>query len=317
MPGTGPRHYARTVDVRSLGYRTDLMIRLLEGGHVDDRGDYLAIRSPHNPTYWWGNFLLLAAAPQPGHAGDCLAMFAAEFPEAKHVALGFDVTEISAVDVAELTAEDLRLERSAVLTANDVHEPPQPNLSATYRELSGDDDWRQAATLRAVLSEGEPGAEPGFLHARIASEQALTEAGHGSAYGAFIDGQLVAQLGLITDGSGIARYQNVETHPDWRQQGLAGTLVWRASTAWTNWARRRLSLQPIRTTWPSGCTGRSGSSTPRPRSVSSVSLAEPGTVADPGDPRAACWSLAEHRHRGARCVLPAEPGQPGNGENVA
>lgn len=204
------------------------MIRLLEGSHVDDRGDYLAIRSPHNPSYWWGNFLLLSEAPQPGQAAQWLATFGTEFPDARHVALGIDVTEISAVDVGELVAADLRLERSAVLTAHEVHEPPRPNRAATYRELSDDHDWQQAAELRAVLSEGEPGAESAFLHARLASERALTKAGHGSWFGAFLDGQLVAQLGLITDGSGIARYQNVETHPAWRQQGLAGTLVWRA-----------------------------------------------------------------------------------------
>jgi GNAT superfamily N-acetyltransferase len=216
------------VDIRSLGYRTDLMIRLLEGSRVDDRGDYLAIRSRHNPTYWWGNFLLLAASPEPGEVAAWLERFAAEFPEAKHVALGIDVTEISAVDIGALVAEDLRLERSAVLTATALHEPPHPHRGATYRELAGDDDWRQAADLRAVLSEGEPGSEPTFLAARIASERALTEAGHGSWFGAFVDGQLVAHLGLVTDGSGIARYQNVETHPGWRRQGLAGTLVWHA-----------------------------------------------------------------------------------------
>jgi GNAT superfamily N-acetyltransferase len=216
------------VDVRSLGYRTDLMIRLLEGSRVDDHGDYLAIRSPHNPTYWWGNFLLLSAPPALGQADDALTTFAAEFPEAKHVALGMDVTEISAVDVSALVAEGLRLIRSAVLTATAVHEPPRPNLGATYRELAGDEDWRQAAELRALISEGEPGSEPDFLAARITAERSLTEAGHGSWFGAFADGQLVAQLGLITDRSGIARFQNVETHPGWRRKGLAGTLVWRA-----------------------------------------------------------------------------------------
>jgi GNAT superfamily N-acetyltransferase len=216
------------VDIRSLGYRTDLMIRLLEGSRVDDHGDYLAISSPHNPTYWWGNFLLLSAPPAPGQTGAWLATFAAEFPEAKHVALGIDVTEISAVDVGGLVAENLRLERAGVLTATAVHEPPRPNQAAIYRELSGDEDWGQAAELRAVLNEGEPGSEPTFLAARIAAERALTEAGHGSWFGAFVDGKLVAQLGLITDGSGIARFQNVETHPGWRRKGLAGTLVWRA-----------------------------------------------------------------------------------------
>src|SRR5215469_14471062 len=78
---TGRRRYARRVEVRSLGYRTDLMIRVLEGSQVEDHGDYLVIRSPRNPTYWWGNFLLLAA-PKPGQARRWLAAFRSEFPAA-------------------------------------------------------------------------------------------------------------------------------------------------------------------------------------------------------------------------------------------
>jgi GNAT superfamily N-acetyltransferase len=215
------------VHVRSLGYRTDLMIRVLEGSQVEDRGDHLVIRSPRNPTYWWGNFLLVTA-PKPGEAAHWIAAFAAEFPAARHIAIGVDVTEIGALDTGEYAAMDLGLERSSVLTAQELAEPQRPNRQADYRELSEDDDWRQSADLRAAAYEGEPGGDPEFLRARVAAERALTEAGHGSWFGAFVDGNLVAQLGLITDGSGVARYQNVETHPGWRRRGLAGSLVWRA-----------------------------------------------------------------------------------------
>jgi GNAT superfamily N-acetyltransferase len=203
------------------------MIRVLEGSQVEDHGDYLVIRTPRNPTYWWGNFLLLAA-PRPGQAAHWVARFAAEFPAARHVAIGIDVTEIGAVDIGEYAAQDLRLERSAVLMAQELTEPPRLNRQAEYRELSSDDDWRQSAELGAVAYPGEPGSDPEFLQARVVAERALTEAGHGSWFGAFVDGNLVAQLGLITDGSGLARYQNVETHPDWRRRGLAGSLVWQA-----------------------------------------------------------------------------------------
>jgi GNAT superfamily N-acetyltransferase len=215
------------VEVRSLGYRTDLMIRVLEGSQVEDRGDYLVIRSPRNPSYWWGNFLLLTP-PAPGSARHWVATFAAEFPAAEHIALGIDVTEIGAIDVAEYAAVGLRFERSAVLTAQELTEPPRASVDAAYRELSGDSDWRQAAKLRAVVNAGEPGGDPAFIRARIAAERAVTEVRHGCWFGAFIEGELVAQLGIVTDGSGVARYQNVETHPDWRRRGLASTLVWHA-----------------------------------------------------------------------------------------
>jgi GNAT superfamily N-acetyltransferase len=204
------------------------MIRLLEGSRVEDHGAYLAVRTPANPDFHWGNFLLLAEPPERGQAAAWLERFAAEFPEAEHVALGIDVTEVGGVDVGDFADAGLHLDRSAVLTAKAVQEPPRPYRGATYRELAGDDDWRQAQELRAVVSDDERGGDSGFRAARIASQRALTEAGHGSWFGAFVDGKLVAHLGLVTDGSAIARYQNVETHPDWRRKGIAATLVWHA-----------------------------------------------------------------------------------------
>jgi len=217
------------VDVRTLGYRTDLILRALEGSAVEDHGDHLVIRSPENPAFWWGNFLLLAAFPEPGQGVTWLARFHEEFPEAEHVALGVDIPDGRAVHAAELLAAGLRLNRDTVMTAAQVREPPRPQRGAAYRPLAGDDDWRQSAELRAACYESEAGADRAFVEARVAAERGLTEAGHGLWFGAFCDGQLRAQLGLITDGSGIARFQNVETHPAARRQGLAGTLVWQAA----------------------------------------------------------------------------------------
>src|ERR1700693_6203176 len=91
------------VEVRSLGYRTDLTARALEGSRVEDRGDYLVLRSPDNPGYWWGNFLLLPSLG-PGEAADWLARFAAEFPDARHVTLGVNVTDGAGVAGDELAA---------------------------------------------------------------------------------------------------------------------------------------------------------------------------------------------------------------------
>jgi predicted GNAT family acetyltransferase len=57
----------------------------------------------------------------------------------------------------------------------------------------------------------------------------MCEAGLGTWHGAFLGGDLVAQMGVVADpSSGLARYQNVETHPGFRRLGLAGTLTWHA-----------------------------------------------------------------------------------------
>jgi GNAT superfamily N-acetyltransferase len=198
------------------------MVRDLEGSEITDRGDYLVVRTRQNPDYWWGNFLLLPSLPE--RAAPWLDTFAAEFPAARHVTLGIDVADADAGDALE----GMRAGLFTVLTADSPHEPPLPRRDAVIRPLTGDDDWRQSEILRGVITAGGPAGDPGFLHARVAAERALTEAGHGWWFGAFADGDLVAQLGLVTDGSGLARYQNVETHPDFRRRGLAGTLVWRA-----------------------------------------------------------------------------------------
>ena len=53
----------------------------------------------------------------------------------------------------------------------------------------------------------------------------VVEGGAGVWVGSFDDGRLVSQLGLLRAGRGLARYQDVETHPDFRRRGLAGALV--------------------------------------------------------------------------------------------
>lgn len=74
------------VELTSLGYQTDLAVLWLGGTQVEDRGDHLVVRSPHNPTHWWGNFLLLAQVPAPEASKSWLDRFAATFPAAEHVA---------------------------------------------------------------------------------------------------------------------------------------------------------------------------------------------------------------------------------------
>jgi ribosomal protein S18 acetylase RimI-like enzyme len=219
------RCYGRRVEVRSLGYRTDLAILALEGSQITDRGDHLVIRTPGNPNYWWGNFLLLRDL-QPGSGSGWMARFAAEFPDAQHMALGLDELDVRALDPGELPG--MTVERNSVMTATSVHAPPHPNTEAVFRALEGDADWRQSFDLAAAVYAGEPGDDTEFLTAQLAARRALTEAGHGAWLGAFLDGALVSQLGLIMVEPGLARYQSVETHPAARQRGLAGTLVWHA-----------------------------------------------------------------------------------------
>jgi len=212
--------------VTSLGYRTDVALRTMEGAEVTDRGDHLVVRTPDNPTFWWGNFLLLARVPRPGEAGRWMARFAAEFPAARHVALGVDTADGGARLPGDLAAAGLEVERAAVLTAAEVMPPARPNTDAEIRPLGSDADWRQSVDL--AIRCADSGEESGYLERRATARRRMTQAGIGAWFGAFGDGRLLAQLGLFDVGDGYARYQHVETDPVARRRGLAGTLLWYA-----------------------------------------------------------------------------------------
>lgn len=213
------------VRITSLAFRTDVALRALEGAGVTDRGDHLVVRTSGHPEFWWGNFLLLARVPGPGEAGAWLARFAAAFPAARHVAFGVDTAEDAPMP-DDFAAAGLAAEHAAVLTAARPNPPAHPNTDAEIRPLDSDADWRQSVELASRCYDGD---EPAFLKGRAMARRRLTRAGAGAWFGAFTGGRLQAQLGLFDVGDGYARYQNVETDPQARRQGLAGTLVWAAA----------------------------------------------------------------------------------------
>jgi len=215
---------------RSLGYQTDLAVRVAEGSTVTDCGDHLIVRTEQNPRYWWGNFLLLAAAPSASEMPGWLERFAAVFPAARHRVFGVNVADAAEVDDAVFASAGLTADRGVVLTAVAVRAPPRRHSSAVIRPLPGPDDWHQSAQLAAACAVQDPApADQEFTRLRAAARQQMVEAGSATWFGAFADGRLVAQLGLVPLPGGLERFQDVETHPAVRRQGLAGTLVWTAS----------------------------------------------------------------------------------------
>lgn len=217
--------------VTSLGCRTDLALLRLGGSTVEDRGDHLVVRSPHNPDHWWGNFLLLDRVPPAGAAASWLDRFAAAFPGAGHVCLAFDGTDTGVDDLAWFTQRGFYAEAQVVLTASRVHPPAGADRVATCRALSSDDDWAQSVELSVRCNDQIPDRD--FLRrlaaARVATRRGLVRAGHGAWFGAFRGGRLVSQLGLFRAGAGLARFQTVQTDPAYRRQGLSRALLHHAA----------------------------------------------------------------------------------------
>lgn len=219
------------MQVRSLGLQTDLALLRLEGSIIEDRGDHLVIRTPHNPGYWSGNSMLLSARSASLGADDWVERFSREFPEARHRTFAVDAVDGTTDDLGSFVSLGFSVGALAVMTAERVRPPRHSNACAEYRELLASDDWSQSAALRLSTMDRdiERFYREDFVRENVATSRRLVESGHGSWFGAFVDGQLVSQLGLLRAREGLARFQSVETHPDHRRQGLAGGLVHHAS----------------------------------------------------------------------------------------
>jgi GNAT superfamily N-acetyltransferase len=210
--------------VTSLGFRTDLALLTSSGSLVEDRGTHLVVRSPENPSYFWGNFILLAQPPVPGGEKEVVAAFRTEFPAADHVSIGIDAAELSDGSRAAFEAAGMTVDVATVLTTGALQPPRE--VEAEVRELAGDEDWEARARLSQQLyPQTSEESFMRFARQKNAQERRLVDAGRGTRFGAFVDGVLVSTAGIFVTEDGVARFQSVETHPDHRRKGLAAAVV--------------------------------------------------------------------------------------------
>jgi ribosomal protein S18 acetylase RimI-like enzyme len=212
------------MNVSSLGFRTDLALLTASGSIVEDRGTHLVVRSPDNPSYFWGNFLLLASPPVPGGEKEVVGAFRTEFPLADHVSIGIDSPELTDEARAAFEAAGLAVDVATVLTAASLQPPRE--VEAEVRALDIDEDWEARARLsRHVDARPTEEVFMRFARQKNAQERRLVDAGRGQRFGAFVDGTVVSTAGVFVTEDGVARFQSVETHPEHRRQGLAAAVV--------------------------------------------------------------------------------------------
>jgi GNAT superfamily N-acetyltransferase len=214
------------VEITALGLTTDLMMLRLGGSAIDDHGDHLVVHTPTNPNFWWGNFIALPEPPPAADVPGWLDAFARYFPEAGHRAFAIDRAGPVAEWIEPWTAAGLVYDAGTALVASQVHEPPRPNREATYRMVRTEADWDALVDLKCANNDDhEAESYRAFATTSVQGIRRLVDAGHGQWFGAFLGDDLVSTMGLFTDGHGVARYQAVDTHPQARRQGLAGTLA--------------------------------------------------------------------------------------------
>lgn len=226
------------------GWATDLAVQRLTGAVVDERGDHLVLRSPAQPTFHWGNCVLVLDDALVDDADRWTGVFAAAFPDARWVAIGLPRLP---ADLAAWTAHGLEVTSDESLTTTTVPRLADAPAGYDVRFLETDADWEQHVRREVAenLAEGlfEPVGHEAFVRDRTATRRALCERGLAAWVGAFHAGGLVADLGIVLcerPGGLDARYQAVGTDAAHRRRGLAGHLLgvaalWAAARGATRW----------------------------------------------------------------------------------
>jgi GNAT superfamily N-acetyltransferase len=208
------------------GWATDIAVHELSGASVTDLGDHLVVRTPLNPRFHWGNCILVREPDAADDPDRWVAVFRTAFPSAGWIAIGL---RRMPADAGPWSAHGVELEQLEILTTSELPRRSEPPEGYETRRLAGD-DWEQTVRLtvdeNAHTASHDPVSYEDFSRTRAERSRALCDRGDDVAafFGAFADGVLAAQLGIVRCGS-TARYQHVLTDESHRRRGLASHLV--------------------------------------------------------------------------------------------
>ncbi len=216
------------MEITSLARQTDLIFSEF-GGEVLHRDAYVVVRTPGNPGYHWGNYVIFAAPPTEGDLERWQGIYRHEFQDygrIGHMTFTWNPAGHSGA-IQPFISAGFKYERAKVLTADQVREPKKRNSDVRVRPVRASHEWEEVIQLQ-IRCKGESFAREGyeiFKRRQFANYRKMSDAGHGNWFGAFLGEQLVGDLGIFRK-NGIARYQAVETHPSHRRKGICGTLVY-------------------------------------------------------------------------------------------
>jgi GNAT superfamily N-acetyltransferase len=215
-----------------LGWHTDLAVLRRTGSTIDDRPDHIVVRTPDNPLYHWGNFVLVTDADALGDAARWLELFEAEFPDAAHRSIGLVADP---PDESVWTALDLTIEHDDVLASDVCPEPTPVPQGYLVKPITDAVEWEQSNGLRVAEFAPDDAREARFERNTTEARIAMSQEDGVAWFGAFHGDQLAAELGIVDCGDGVARYQAVVTDKAHRRRGLASHLLGVAAA----WARDR------------------------------------------------------------------------------
>ena len=215
--------------IKSLGLKTDLM--LLQGeAIIKDRGDYISVITPDHLSFYWGNHLIYPKGPVKGDYENWIADFKDCFKnyKIKHMAFIWDKDNDNDhfVDYSEFEKNGFEYDDMTILVAKKVN-IKYLNNEISMKSVTSEEDWRKAIHFQTAADPEiyKDMSKPEiFFKKRFSQYKKLINSGLGRWYIAKINNNIVSSLGLFWN-QGVARYQLVKTHKEYRRRGIAQTLM--------------------------------------------------------------------------------------------
>ncbi len=188
---------------------------------VSEKEQYWKVLSPHNPTYFWGNCLIMKQAPGPGDFDNWIGLYQSEFKDHKlFQAIAWD--QAARGEIEPFLDSGFGYIDDRVLVLGKPIMPQNINEDLEIRHLQSDTDWNQFASVREL---GQQFTER-FVNSQAKAFRNLTDQGVARRYGAFEGGRLLGDIGIYYDDQQV-RFHNVATNLQHRRKGVCKTIMHR------------------------------------------------------------------------------------------
>ncbi|MEM9235266.1 MAG: GNAT family N-acetyltransferase [Verrucomicrobiota bacterium] len=204
----------------AIFHRQDGVIERHDGFHV--------IRTPDNPNFWFGNFILFDRPPQEGEVDRWLEAHRQTFgDQLNHVTFAWDEPSPGATrQFLELGFEE---SNGIALSITEHPEAARTNPELEIRALQSDEDWQAMISQQERIDREDfayPEGDGLFRKRQMAGARRMAEAGHGDWWGAYLRDLLVGGMGLFFDEHrSLGRFQCVTTVAEFRRKRVCTTLL--------------------------------------------------------------------------------------------
>lgn len=217
------------MQVKSLAFKTDLFFHRFCGTVITDN-NCLVIKTMSNPHYFWGNLLYFNATPKLNDLFVWKEKFKSHFsPMAvDHMTFAWENPDNHPVEFESFLADGFELEKSAVMSAKTIIRPAKILSNLIVRPIECDEEWEQVIENQVQARDQKfiEGPYRKFTIKKMSDYKKMVRENKGLWMGAFFNGVLVGDLGIFYE-SGLARFQAVVTHPDFRRLGVCSTLLYK------------------------------------------------------------------------------------------